>query len=365
MSAAGSSGGGARAHAATAADAVAAVVQLDNAAVEAEELGRTARAVELRERTLAAAEASLPADSIVIVDLLHSLATFKLDAAREPVIARGVNADAATAQAFGSDERLLSLSRKALMLCDARFRAGTLFTPTPEEDAFFDARGVSAHLVGALIYLTHAAEVLAFWPPPRTRTEDEARLRAAHGALQACLEMERRGFMSGQPFRTGAPPHRRTRENARHITPFSVVGLCRRCAHGVLAAVLDARPGGVWQRLRNTCAIPAEEAEALRQLAERNREERLEASAEVAAFDEEALNYAAQQQQRAAADVARHGLRKCALPECAAKEPQPKAFKVCSRCRGACYCSVAHQQQDWRRHKREDGCAAAAAAAKP
>jgi hypothetical protein len=40
----------------------------------------------------------------------------------------------------------------------------------------------------------------------------------------------------------------------------------------------------------------------------------------------------AARKQRAAADVARHGLRACALPECDAVEPQPKTFKLCSRC---------------------------------
>jgi hypothetical protein len=64
---------------------------------------------------------------------------------------------------------------------------------------------------------------------------------------------------------------------------------------------------------------------------------------------------------RAMEDVARHGLRACALPGCGATEPQPKTFKVCSRCRRACYCSQAHQAADWRRHKREDTCTAAAA----
>jgi hypothetical protein len=62
---------------------------------------------------------------------------------------------------------------------------------------------------------------------------------------------------------------------------------------------------------------------------------------------------------RAADDVARHGLRVCALPGCGATEPQPKTFKVCGRCRRVCYCSAAHQTQDWRRHKRADTCATA------
>ena len=58
----------------------------------------------------------------------------------------------------------------------------------------------------------------------------------------------------------------------------------------------------------------------------------------------------------AAADVARHGLRRCARPGCGATEPHPKAFKVCSRCRGAAYCAPSCQAQDWTRHKRGDGC---------
>jgi hypothetical protein len=60
-------------------------------------------------------------------------------------------------------------------------------------------------------------------------------------------------------------------------------------------------------------------------------------------------------ERRAAEDVARHGLRACALPGCGATEPRPKTFKVCGRCRRACYCSAAHQAADWPRYKREDG----------
>jgi hypothetical protein len=60
---------------------------------------------------------------------------------------------------------------------------------------------------------------------------------------------------------------------------------------------------------------------------------------------------------RAAADVARHGLRRCALPSCAQTEPHPKCYnKLCGRCRGVAYCSAAHSVEDWKRHKREEGC---------
>jgi hypothetical protein len=61
-------------------------------------------------------------------------------------------------------------------------------------------------------------------------------------------------------------------------------------------------------------------------------------------------------QERGAADVARHGLRRCALPACDAQEAHPK---LCGRCRGTAYCCAGHSKEDWKRHKREDGCNAA------
>jgi hypothetical protein len=68
----------------------------------------------------------------------------------------------------------------------------------------------------------------------------------------------------------------------------------------------------------------------------------------------------AKQQQAAVADVARHGLRRCALPACDAQEPHPKLlFKLCGRCHKSAYCGAAHSVEDWKRHKREDGCTAA------
>ncbi len=262
------------------------------------------------------------------------------------------------------DEELVTLARKTLvMLCDARFRAGTLFNPTPDERAYFDACGTTAHLAGGLAYLNCANEVLSFWPLPDEGlgAEVEARLRFVHGALRATLAMERRGFLHLRNFPTERQARLRyTHEDAvEGVTTFS---LCS-SAHKLLEDALYAGRGLNWDVLRTMCDISPKEEKALRQLAERNRA-KLRASDHNAAFIAEGLNrHWAADRQRAAEDVARHGLRTCALPECGATEPQPKTFKVCARCRAVCYCSAAHQQQDWRRHKREDGCAAAAAAA--
>ena len=62
---------------------------------------------------------------------------------------------------------------------------------------------------------------------------------------------------------------------------------------------------------------------------------------------------------RAGEDREAHGIRRCALPSCDAVDPHARAFKLCARCRAACYCSAEHQREDWKRHKREgDGCKA-------
>jgi hypothetical protein len=76
------------------------------------------------------------------------------------------------------------------------------------------------------------------------------------------------------------------------------------------------------------------------------------------AWEKQLTNTTAAFAARAAADVARHGLRSCALPSCNSAEPAPKTYKLCGRCRGAAYCCAAHSKEDWKRHKREDGCAA-------
>ena len=52
------------------------------------------------------------------------------------------------------------------------------------------------------------------------------------------------------------------------------------------------------------------------------------------------------------ADVAKHGLRDCALPSCSKTEKSIKEFAGCSGCRSVVYCCLEHQALDWRAHKR-------------
>ena len=51
-------------------------------------------------------------------------------------------------------------------------------------------------------------------------------------------------------------------------------------------------------------------------------------------------------------DVAKHGLRDCALPSCAKTEKTVKEFAGCSGCRSVVYCCLEHQALDWRAHKK-------------
>ena len=55
---------------------------------------------------------------------------------------------------------------------------------------------------------------------------------------------------------------------------------------------------------------------------------------------------------RKRADIAKHGLRDCALPSCSKTEKTVKEFAGCSGCRTVVYCCLEHQALDWRAHKK-------------
>ena len=55
---------------------------------------------------------------------------------------------------------------------------------------------------------------------------------------------------------------------------------------------------------------------------------------------------------RQRADIAKHGLRDCALPSCSKTEKTVKEFAGCSGCCFVVYCCLEHQALDWRAHKK-------------
>jgi hypothetical protein len=311
------------------------------ASFEAFGLGRFARACELLQRALAVADATLPRDSLVIACLLDDIKKSRRGCAATVCMNSGASSqqqfrDRLTA-ALHADALLLAASQRCLALLHARWRAGTLLAAhTAQERAYFeacvDAREPVPHaLIGAQMYIDRAEEALATWPRLAAPAEEAARLAGVHGALQATLALHARGLLA---------PARDDRHGTVEVKTF-------------LEHALDEE--SALPQLRTAGLLATEEA-VLQSLLEARRNDvpqRTLAQATVE-FTQQARRTA----QLSAADVARHGLRRCALPSCAAQEPHPKLFKLCGRCHAAAYCCKQHQTEDWKRHKREDSCAA-------
>jgi hypothetical protein len=335
--------GGTDAAAAAAVATVTPLLQLRRAAEKAEKLARFSRAVELCERALAAAEVAQPRGSLIVASLLDELVNTRF---RSPLTKpEGIDAAEAT-----------ELKVRSLHLLHARWQAGTLFTPTAEEVAFYvenEEPHLPAQMCGAYTYIRAAEDVLqlqhfvpqACMPRP---AEAEARLQSVCGALRAALDTDARGMLERNP-RTG-----RAWPASSAAALNTVSSFLKAMVHSFVTFVLSE--AGLVLPMRVRCGLTAAEETALRQLAARHK---AVAQRRLQEFPEAAEGHKAKEQQAAAADVARHGLRRCALPSCDAQEPHPKLFKLCGRCRGAAYCCATHSAEDWKRHKREDGCAAA------
>jgi hypothetical protein len=221
------------------------------------------------------------------------------------------------------DERALSLSQRRLALCHARWRAGTLFTLSLEEAAFLADQKFAVQTI-AEGYVDTAEDAVLFWLPPRTPAEEEARLHGIYGAMRTALALAVRDGLQ-----------------LRFCTVQALQCMLRGLRDDKAAG------GGIISGLQTTCGLSRPEEMALCALARRDGDDREEQTTTA---------MLAGMRRLAAADVARHGLRRCALPSCAQTEPHPKCYKLCGRCRGAAYCSPAHSKEDWKRHKREQGC---------
>jgi hypothetical protein len=312
---------------ASAADTVAPLLRLNRALMQAFELARFARALELSGRALAAAEATLPGDSLVVASLLRNVIQLRTSLTEDVVAAAQTTgyADALMA-AWARDEQVLPLSQRCLALLHARWRVGSLLSLSPEEAAFF-ADGLDIPYPGAEAYIKCASDAACCWPALPAPADEEARVRGVHGVLRAALDLQRRGGLNDVKSST--------LDALKNLLTYSLLG----------------PPHGLLHKLRSACDLTLADEIALRQLQQRNdalRQGTVSAAARLASI-----------QERGAEDVAHHGLRRCALPTCGDTEPHPKLFKLCGRCRGAAYCCAGHSKEDWKRHKREDGCKAA------
>jgi hypothetical protein len=215
-----------------------------------------------------------------------------------------------------------SLSQRCLALYYARWRAGTLFTLSPEEHAFVAVLGMPA--LASIQYFLCVDSAVNAWPLLRTPAEDEARMHGVYGALQVALELDARDELSEDDVAA---------------------------VHDIMAGLHNdsLADGTLLLRLHAACGLSVADWMALRAIAMRSQPDEAGDAAKCAYMKERSAA-------SAAADVARYGLRRCALPSCGATEAHPKLFKLCGRCRGAAYCGAAHSKEDWKRHKRVDGC---------
>jgi hypothetical protein len=312
---------------AEAAELVAPLLQLVRAAKDAIGRLRYARCRELYERALAAAEdLPLPHDSLVLAFCLARVVDartmFREDMLAAVKNATPMNATEMLSSAWRGDEHVLTLAQRSLALYHARWLAGTLFTLSPEELAL----SADSDICGAEDYISSAEAAVFYWPPLRTPEEMEARFHGIYGALRTVLEMDARPDLQ--------------------LSLYAVAAV-RRMLAGI--GEDDAAGGGILIGLAASCGLSNAEMTALCTLTRENQH----IGAEALGAGMSALR------ERATADVARHGLRRCALPSCGATEPHPKCYKLCGRCRGVAYCSAAHSVEDWKRHKREEGCRAA------
>jgi hypothetical protein len=316
--------------AAAAAATVAPILQLKDAACAANDLSRFARACELFERALRAAEDALPTDSLINAALCVEFTMNR--AAGEAENISGSERHPRKA-AWLRDVRSLAMSQRALRICHARWRAGTLLTVTPEERAYFCGDGDTGDCAppGVHAYVVCARDAACLWPPLRDAEEERERVRGVYGALQTALQTVVR---DGQQLQV--------------LANYALLELLLEFYIDV-----DAAAAGLLSALMSDCGLTGADIEALQAWVLRR-----DVQHEAEKLSKRNTDNAASARARAAADVARYGLRVCALPECGATEPQPKAFKVCGRCNAVVYCSAVHQQADWRRHKRSDGCKA-------
>jgi hypothetical protein len=251
---------------------VAPLQQLARCAEEAHAHGAPSRALAFREQTLASAEASQPRDSLITAALLRDLVYARImraqgvhAALRTPAFVRRV------ATAWRTDALSLALSRRALEVLRGRWRAGTLLTPTAEEQAFL-AGGVE---LGLELLVGAAYDAATCWPAPlRATAHEEARLRGIAGALHASLELDAIQRLRRSCDDGNAPPPLAPRA-AQHAATLAQL---------LSAALAGGGPSCLLVRLRAVCRLSSADEAALRQLAARTKAALDATTAEAAAL---------------------------------------------------------------------------------
>ena len=347
MSGAGSGAGATSVDAAAA--TVAPLLALWRRSRELHQLRRLERALQLAERALEQAQRTLARGNLVAPWMLDNVLYQRVHIGNEKLAATaGAGHMLETAGvAWASEARLKTWSHDQLATCCARLEAGTLQTPTPEERAFFGTPGLlnapPLERLGDEALLSATVEAVTTWNP--VTPQELALLRTGmEGTLQAALALDAQGELVAWMQK---------RELVRYYVPVML-----ECA---LVGQGANTPSGECGRVQLLLLSPACEAAARRLQARLQKVFEPHVSELGHSQWVGHANVLAAWKERGDADVARHGLRACALPSCGAAEPHPRFFKCCSRCRAVYYCCAEHQRADWSRHRRADTCAKAAA----
>ena len=334
--------GDARAAASSSDDAAATVaplVALWKRSMEMMRLQRWARGLELMERALEQAQRTLPQDNLVAVWMTGFVVSQRVLSGRElasMTAPRMSNGSLQFAASTSEIHLLTAMTCERLAACCARFGAGTLSKPTPEEVAFFSTYKVldaaREGRVGEEVLFIATTEALE-WTASDCEVLAGLKACSVSAMMQIALSLDARGELE---------PWLRKR-NMVHRGLATVLA-------GVLASNTTAQA-------QNLCAYLPPEAEVSRSRLEALHRKLTNIRGENEPLSDNSISaLVAQLQGNAAADLARHGLRTCTLPACGAKEPHPRFFKCCSRCRSVFYCSPEHQREDWPRHRAADRC---------
>ncbi len=221
---------------------------------------RHARARELLDRALASGEATLqPESSILLASLLLRTACaciYGRQHLADSVSTPGRHIEIVKA-IWRAEPRALELAQRALALLAARWRAGSLFTLTSEERAYWHDDPAAQQTIGGALLLDCAEDAVGWWPTPLpTPEERHARLWGIHAALQAA-----------RPLLARFEQQLRVTES-RELVVKSIP----RCLYVFVDDCVgdDSSGSSLLRELRATCGLTPSNEEALRQLVQQN-----------------------------------------------------------------------------------------------
>jgi hypothetical protein len=213
------------------------LASLHRTARTALDTGRSARALELYDRALASAEATLPPDSLVIAALVFMSVVARITARVHATIGSAAGdvhpqelarmsapqLEATVAPihaAWREEERALAASQRCMALLLGRWRAGTLLAPAPHELAFYEVDAAVVQSRALELFVNCAADAVMWWPPRRSASRARRR--------RACAACTARSWPCCSACRSSAWGRSRSSRPAPKGSSFSTPRACSR-----------------------------------------------------------------------------------------------------------------------------------------